>query len=49
MNSRVTGDNVGIIHEQHAVPSGLRGYIEVDDEEITKFYETADAKCYTRK
>ena len=27
-----------IEHEQHPVPSGLRGYVEVDDEEITEFY-----------
>ena len=33
----------GILHEQHAVPAGLSGYVEVDDEEITKFYSNADA------
>ena len=31
----------GIVHEQHPVPSGLSGYVEVDDEEITKFYTDA--------
>ena len=31
----------GIVHEQHLVPSGLSGYVEVDDEEITKFYTDA--------
>ena len=32
--------NIGsdIVHEQHPVPSGLQGYVEVDDEEIAKFY-----------
>ena len=32
--------NIGsdIVHEQHPVPSGLQGYVEVDDEEIDKFY-----------
>ena len=42
MHSDVPGDNNGIVHEQHAVPSGLRGFIEVDDEEITKFYTDAN-------
>ena len=41
MNSDVAGNNPGIIHEQHAVPSGLSGYLEVDDEPITKFYTDA--------
>ena len=31
----------GIVHEQHPVPAGLSGYVEVDDEEITKFYTDA--------
>ncbi len=35
----------GIVHEQHPVPAGLSGYVEVDDEEITKFY--ADATTST--
>ena len=42
MHPDVRGDNNGIVHEQHAVPSGLRGFIEVDDEEITKFYTDAN-------
>ena len=41
MHSDVDGNNPGIIHEQHAVPSGLSGYLEVDDEPITKFYTDA--------
>ena len=40
MNSAVRGYSTGIMHEQHAVPAGLSGYVEVDDEEITKFYTT---------
>ena len=39
MNSSVPGNNLGIVHEQHAVPGGLRGYVEFEDEEIvTKRY-----------
>ena len=41
MHSDVAGNNPGIIHEQHPVPSGLSGYLEVDDEPITKFYTDA--------
>ena len=41
MNSSVAGNSPGIIHEQHLVPSGLSGYIEVDDEPVTEFYTDA--------
>ena len=27
-----------IVHEQHAVPSGLQGYVEFKDEQVTKLY-----------
>ena len=37
--ARVTLDTAGdAIHEQYAIPSGLRGYIEYDNERISTFY-----------
>ena len=36
-----TGDDAGLVHEQHAVPSGLEGYVE-SREEIRKRYRTYD-------
>ena len=34
----VTMNNEAVIHEQHSVPSGLRGYVASDNETISTFY-----------
>ena len=34
----VVMSNASVVHEQHAIPTGLRGYIEIDNERIDTFY-----------
>ncbi len=34
----VTMNNEAVIHEQHSIPSGLRGYVASDNETISTFY-----------
>ena len=34
----VDGVSYGVIHEQHTIPSGKRGYVEFENERLTKFY-----------
>ena len=34
----VTMNNNEVIHEQHSIPSGLRGYVASDNETISTFY-----------
>ena len=38
-----TDDTLGLIHEQHAVPGGLTGFVEFEDEDIAKRYTDAGA------
>ena len=42
LNSAVPGNN--IVHEQHAVPNGLRGNLEIENEEISNRYRDAALK-----
>jgi hypothetical protein len=41
----VTMNNNAVIHEQHSIPSGLRGYVASDNETISTFYYNADANA----
>ena len=41
--ANMTMTNASIVHEQHRIRSGLRGFVEIDNESISTFYTTHTA------